>query len=204
MTTEYGFSDVRDQLLKDLRGAYPNKWEDFQNSKVLGEDVFGSSKPHPNAVLNLLEVQNVRFAIPFAAYRASIGGFSSLMSDKPGTVLPRRTLATTIHGMYVIRAVASSAVRAIAYGGHLRVCPDKACVLNVGIDPIEKRMEALEKVYKSLLGGREGGMLVPPSLGHLLCRKCTKTMDATHAPWGSICWEKLTQVFGVSNSWDEL
>ena len=155
-------------------------------------------------MLNLFEAQNVRFAIPFAAYRASLGGFSSLMSDKPGTVLPRRTLATTIHGMYEIRDMASSAVRAITYGRHLGVCPDQTCGLNAGIKRNEKRMETLEKVYKSLLGEREGGMLAPPSLGYPLCGKCTKTIGATHAPWGSVCWEKLTQLFDVSDSWDEL
>ena len=76
--------------------------KDFQNADVLGEDVFGSPKPHPNAVLKLFEVGSIRFAIPFAAYRAAIGGFSVLMSDKPGTVLPRRTLATTVYGVHVL------------------------------------------------------------------------------------------------------
>jgi len=204
MTTKYGFSDVRDQLLEDLRGGYPTKWEDFQTAKVLGEEIFGSPKPHPNTVLNLFEAQNVGFAIPFAAYRASIGGFSSLMSDKPGTVLPRHTLATTIYGTHLIQILASHSARAIAYGGYLRVCPDEICVLSVGINPTEKRAEALEKIYRSLLDKREGGMLTPPSLGHLLCVKCTKTIDPTHAPWVSICWKKFTQVFSGSNSWDEL
>ena len=97
MTTKYGFSDIRDQFVKDLKGAYPTRWEDFEAAKVLGEDVFGSPEPHPNAVLNLFEAHNVRFTIPFAAYRASIGGFSALMNDKPGTILPRRTPATTIY-----------------------------------------------------------------------------------------------------------
>ena len=97
MTTKYGISSVRDQLVKDLRGAYPTTWEDFRSSKVLGEEFFGSPKPHPNAVLNLFEAENVRFAVPFAAYRASIGGFSGLMSDRHGAVLSRRTLATTVH-----------------------------------------------------------------------------------------------------------
>jgi len=194
MTTEYGFSDVRDQLLKDLRGAYPIKWEDFQATKVLGEGVFGSPKPHPNAVLNLFKAQNVRFAIPFAAYRASIGGFLSLMSDEPGTVLPRRTLAFTIFGMHCIQTSASNTARTIIYGGYLQVCPDETCVLSVGINPIEKRMEALEKLYKSWLDEREGGMLTPPSLGHL-CVKCTKTIEPTHTIWGSDFWEKYVKVF---------
>ena len=113
MTKKYGFSQVRDQLLENIKGAYPTKWKDFLTAKVLGEEVFGSPKPHPNAVLNLFEAQSVRFAIPFAAYRVSIGGFTSIMSDKPGTTLPRRTLATTIHGMHTIRATASHAARCL-------------------------------------------------------------------------------------------
>ncbi|KAF9646044.1 hypothetical protein BDM02DRAFT_319686 [Thelephora ganbajun] len=125
MTTKYGFFHVREQLIKDLKSAYPTKWEDFRTAKVLGEDIFGSPKPHPNAVLNLFEAQNVRFAIPFAAYRASVGGFSALISDKPGTVLPRHTLATTIHGMHVLRSMASHTARVVTYGGKLWVCPDE-------------------------------------------------------------------------------
>ncbi|KAF9651974.1 hypothetical protein BDM02DRAFT_3183972 [Thelephora ganbajun] len=121
MTTKYGFFDVRHQLIKDLKSAYPTKWEDYRTAKVLGEDIFGSSKPHPNAVLNLFEVRNIRFAIPFAAYLASIGGFLALISDKPGMVFPRHTLATTIHGVHVLQAVASHVTRVAAYGGKLWV-----------------------------------------------------------------------------------
>ena len=94
MVTKYDFSAVREHLFEDLKGAYPTKWDDFETAKVLGEDVFGSPKPHPNAVLNLFMAQNFRFAVPFAAYRASLGGFSALMSSEPGTVLPRRRRAS--------------------------------------------------------------------------------------------------------------
>ena len=201
MTTKYGFPYVRDQLLKDpnLRGAYPTKWEDFKAAKVLGEAVFGSPKPHPNAVLNLFEAQNVRFAIPFAAYRASIGGFSALMSDRPGTVLSRRTLAATIHGLHIIRAA-----RVIVYGGCLPMCPDEACVFNAGIDPAGKRMVVLDKIYTSNVGEGEGGVLNPPSLGDLPCAECAELMEVIHDPWGSVYWKALPQVFGVPDSWDDL
>jgi len=204
MTTKYGFSDVRDQLVKDLKGAYPTRWEDFENTRILGEAVFGSPKPHPNAVLNLFVEQDIRFAVPFAAYRASIGGFSALMSDKPGTVLPRRTLATTIHGMHVLRSMASRVARVIAYGGGFRACPDRTCVLNIEINLIEKRMEVLEKIYNAVIDEREGGVLSPPSLGRLLCAKCTRTITAVHATWGSTSWKKLALVFAFSHSWDGL
>ena len=188
MTTKYGFSEVRDQLLKDLRGAYPTKWEDFQNTKVLGGDVFGLPKPHPNAVLNLFEAQNVRFAIPFAAYRASTGSFSALMSNSPGvTIPPRRILATTIHGMHVLRSMASHVARVVAHGGDLGECPDKSplCALNVETGRIKERKEALEKVYNLLVDEREGGVFTPPLLGHLVCAKCAKTIVDVHLLWGS-------------------
>ena len=204
MTTKYGFSDVRDQLLDDLKGAYPTGWEDFRSAKVLGEDVFGSPKPHPNAVLNLFEDQNIRFAIPFAAYRASIGGFQALMSDKLGTILLRRSLATTVHGMHVISTSVSNAARMIAYGGCLSKCPDKGCTLNADINPVEKRIEALEKVYSAMIEKRKCGLLSPPSLSHLLCTKCAKRVERSHTEWGSFIWEKLPLAFSLSHSWDGL
>ena len=202
MTTKYGFSSVRDQLVEDLSGAYPTKWEGFQGAKVLGEDVFGSPKPHPNAVLNLFEAENVGVAIPFAAYRASIGGVSALMSDKPGAVLPRRTLAATIHGMHVLRASASHAARVVVY--YPLVCPDKACALNVKISLAEERMAATEKVYSAVIGQREGGLLSSPALGHILCVKCAKDVEVAYITWGSAVWEKLAPAFNLSRGREDL
>ena len=203
MTTKYGFSDVRNQLFKDLEGAYPTKWEDFKRVKILGEDIFGSPKPHPNTVLNLLETQNVEFAIPFAAYRASVGGFSALMSDEPGTILSRRTLATIIHGMHVLRFTDSTIARTITYWGDLRVCPDEACILNVGINPIKPRLEALGKVCDAIVDQREGGVLSPPSLDHLLCTACLQDIGVAYSTWGSVCWEKLAVVFNICSGWED-
>ena len=204
MTTKYGFSDVRDQLIEDLEGAYPTKWGDFRNAKVLGEEVFGSPKPHPNAVLNLFEAQGVRFAIPSAAYRASFGGFHALMSDNPGTTLSRRTLASTIQGMHALSTLVSNVARIAAYGGNPSVCPDKACALNVDINPAEPRMKAVEKVYLAMIDKREGGLLSPPSLKHILCTRCAGRMEAAYAEYGSLFWESLPPVFNISRSWDSL
>jgi len=72
MTTKYGLSAVREGLVEDLKAAYPTKWEDFETAKDLGEDAFGSPKPHPNAILNLFLEQRIEFALPFAAYRAGL------------------------------------------------------------------------------------------------------------------------------------
>ena len=201
MTTKYGFSSVRDQLVKDLKSAYPTTWGDFQSARVLGEDFFRSPKPHPNAVLNLFEAENVRFAIPFAAYRASIGGFSGLMSDGHGAVLPRRTLATTVHGMHVLRSSASDAMRMAVYGGSLLVCADEECILNV---EVEERRVAIERIYSVATGQREGGLLSSPSLGHIVCARCAKPVEVAHATWGSVVWEKLAPAFNASRGWDDL
>ena len=201
MTTKYGLSDVRDQLTEYLKEAYPTRWEDFVGAKSLGEDIFGSPKPHPNAVLKLLEAENVRFAIPFAAYRASVGGFQPLMSDRPGADLPRRTLAGIVQGTYTLSTSASNFARMVAYGGSLSVCPDIACTLNVDIHFGEKRVEALEKVYSAMIEKRDGGLLNPPSLEHL-CAKCAKHVEASHAKWGSLFWENLPPVFNISRCWD--
>ena len=118
----------------------------------------------------------MRFAIPFAAYRASIGGFSALMSDKPGTVLPRRTLATTIHGMHLIRSFASYVWCVLACAGDIRECPDKICVLNADINPTGKWTEVLGKVYDSMVGEKKGDVLSLPPLNHFFCAKCTKSV----------------------------
>ena len=201
MTTKYGISSVRDQLVKDLKGAYPTKWEDFQSAKVLGEDFFGSPKPHPNAVLNLFEKENVRFAMPFAAYRASICGFSGLMSDGPRSALPRRALATTVHGMHVLRSSASDAMRMVVYGGSLQVCADEGCILNA---EVEVRMVAIERIYSAATVQRKGGLFSSPSLGHIVCARCAKPVELAHATWGSIIWEKLAPAFNVSRGWDDL
>ena len=204
MTTKYGFSIIRDQLVKDLEGAYPTKWEDFRSAKVLGEDAFGSPKPHPNAVLNLFEAQNLTFAFPFAAYRASVGGFQALISNKPGTVLSRPILASTVRSMRLLSVSVSKAARMVTYGGYLWVCPDKACTPNVDLNPVEKRMEALEKIYIAMIDKREGGPLSSPSLKRLLCTKCAKNVEASHAVWGSFFWENLPPVFGLPRGWDDL
>jgi len=204
MATKYGFSDLREQLVEDLKGAYPTKWEDFESARILGEDVFGSPEPHPNAVLNLFTEQNVRFAIPFASYCAYLGGFAALMSDEPGTALPRHTLARTIYGMGLSQRTMTHAAYRIAYVDNLRICPERACVLNAGINPRERRNEALRKVSDVLSGRRQGGVLSTPSLGDITCEICARELEGYHAAWRSTCWRQLPSVLGVAGSWDEV
>ena len=141
----------------------------------------------------------VGFAIPFAAYRASLGGFSALMSDEPGTSLPPYTLASTIHGDGKIRRVMTQAADTIAYKKTLlTVCPDKACTLNIGIKSMERRMEVLTKLHDAMICEREGGVLSAPSLGGLACAKCIKDVESSHAAWRKIGWASLPATFSVA------
>ena len=205
MTIKYGFSDIRDQLLKDLKGACPTKWEVYQNAEVLGEDVFGSPRPYPSAVLNIFNAQNVKFAIPFAAYRASLDGLSSLMSEKSGTMFMRHALASTIYGrgenLRTMTQVAQTIVHKVKL---LSVCRDKACILKVVIHSMERRVEEVAKLHDVMIGEREGGALSSPWFGDLACAKCTKEMEMSYATWCRALWELLPTTFPVAKCWEEV
>ena len=202
MATKYGFSDLREQLVEELKGAYPTKWKDFEAAGVLGEDVFGSPKPHPNAVLNLFVAQNIKFAIPFAYYRASTGGLSALMSDQPGTVLPRHTLANAIYGMGVLQRMMPTTARTIAFVMNLVVCTERTCILSAGVAPKERRIEALGRLSDVMYGEGQDGVLNVPSLVGVTCLRCTKPLEAWQAECRSACWEKLPTAFAVAEPWD--
>jgi len=198
MATKYGFSDIREGLVEDLKEAYPTKWEDFETAKVLGEDVFGSPRPHPNAVLNLLLEQRVKFALPFAAYRAAMGGFSSLISSEPGATLPRLTLASTIYGMERIRRVMFQLSHSIVYSGNIDACPQQECVLNIGTDPTEQGTEALKKIFDIMVDKSKGDLLSPLSLGDLVCVDCAKPLEDAYLRYREqFVWRALPSLLGA-------
>ena len=197
MATKYGFSDVREALVEDLKGAYPTKWEDFEAARVLGENVFGSPRPHHNAVLNLFLEQNINFALPFAAYRATLGGLPALVSDTPGVVLPRLHLAAIIHGMGAMKRVTMLATHNFVYVGDLEACPDTSCILHVRVNSARGRREALNKLFNVMLIGSEADMLSPPSLGTLACASCTTLLERAHLGFRkNIVWAGLPSLLG--------
>ena len=203
MAIKYGFSDVREALIEDLKGAYPSKWEDFVAARVLGEDVFGSPKPHPNAVLNLFLEQSIKFALPFAAYRAGLGGLSSLTSENPGNVLPRVTLASIVHGMGVIRQQITNVTYTFIYKRDMGVCPDRTCVLNAGVNHTGARIEALNKLCDVMpIGEGKVDILSPLSLGTLhVCVNCAKRLEKLHLRCRrDLAWAALPSLLG----WDGL
>ena len=183
MTTKYGFPDVREGLIEDLKGAYPTKWEDFETAETVGEDVFGSPRPHPNAVLNLFLEQGITFASPFAAYRAGLGGPSSLASDEPDIVLPRPILASIIEGMGEMRRVTTVVAHSIVYVGNLGVCPRGPCIMSAGTRQAVQRIEALNKVFNVMTERNEGDILSFPSLGNIVCSDCEKRLETVHLDW---------------------
>ena len=198
MTTKYGFPDVREGLFEDLKGAYPTKWEDFETAETVGEDVFGSPRPHPNAVLNLFLEQGIKFASPFAAYRAGLGGPSSLASDEPGIVLPRPILASIIEGMGGLRRLATDIAHHIVYVdvGNMGVCPERSCTLSAGRQT-KQRPEALNKVSNAMSGRDEGDVFSFPPLGNIVCSGCEKRLEMVHLDWRKLCFRaRLPRLLG--------
>ena len=196
MVTKYGFSGVREQLVDGIKGAYPTRLEGLKTGMVLGEDIFGSPQLHPNAVLNLFTEQRVKFALPFAAYRAALGGFSSLISDKPGTVLPRLTLASTFYGMEVIRGGLAQLAHSVVCNMNLEWCHDTACAV--------RRTEGLNKIYDAMVKERKADVLFTPTLKNIVCANCAKTAEAAYQFWWEMTWEKLPRIFGVGTTWEEV
>ena len=203
MTTKYGFSDVREQLVDSIKGAYPTKWEDFEDLepvqgfrivRAIGEAVFGSPRPHPNAVLNLFLEQNVECASPFAAYRAALGGLPSLASGEPGAMLPRPTLASIVHGLGEIQQMRTIAAHNIVYVGNRGVCLTGMCNLTVHTG---QRMETLNKVYNAMVGGSGSDMLSSPNLRGIVCVDCANRLETVHLNWRKqFFWARLPRLLG--------
>ena len=205
MTTKYGFSDVREQLLESINSAYPTKWEGSRTAKVLGEDIFGSPKPHPNAVSNLFAEQGIKFALPFAAYRAGMAGFSSLTSDKPGTVLPRLALASTMQGMETIRGGLAKLAYSVVCSISLENCRNVECAVNTDINSPDKRMGMLNQIYYVMVKEGKGDVLSPDlSLEHIVCVRCAKTPEQVYHLWRTTIWQELPRIFGVGKNWEEV
>ena len=204
MATKYGFSDVREQLIDSIKETYPTKWEDTGAGKVVGESIFGSPIPHPNAVLNVFLEQDVKFALPFAAYRAAVGGFSSLISDKPGTVLSRLVLASTIRGMKAIQAQSALFAHLLVCNLSLRRCRDNTCAVNVGSNPAQLRMGALNKIYYALVLGDKGDVLFSRLPENVICVSCAQTPEQAYHRWCEVIWNELPRIFGVGKSWEEV
>ena len=204
MTAKYGFSDVHEQLVDAIKSAYPTKWEGAGTVKVLGEHIFGLPEPHPNAVLNLFLEQKVKFALPFATYRAAIGGLTSLTNNAPGMVLPPLTLASTIYGMEAMRGGFAHLAHLIVWNMSLGECSDGVCVVKTSVGPPKRRIEELNKVYDAMVKEAKGDVLFSLSLGDIVCASCAKVPKEVYNNWCTMVWEELPRVFRIGESWDDL
>jgi hypothetical protein len=203
MATKYEFSEVREQLIHILKGAYPTNWEAYQTADVIGEDVFGLPKPHPNAVLNLFLEQKVKFAIPLASYRAALGGFLSLLSNEPGATLPRLALAFTVYGMDTIRSEVSEFAHLIVSNMGLRECHEVGCVVGGDFNSPDQRLEELNKIYDALVKGGKGDVF-SFSLGDIACLNCAGGPEEAYRLWCTLIWEDFPRIFGVGKSWEDV
>jgi len=204
MVTKYGFSDAHEQLVDSIKSAYPTKWEGPGIARVLGEDIFGSPSPHPNAVLNLFMEQSVKFALPFAAYRAALGGISSLTSNAPGTVIPRLPLTSTVYGIELIRAGLAQLAHSTVLNMSLGECQDRTCPVGVDTSPPERRIEVLNMIYDAMVKGGRGDVLFAFSLENIVCANCARTPERAYHHWCTTIWEELPRIFGVGRSWEEV
>jgi hypothetical protein len=185
------FPTFREALVEELKGAYPTKWKDFGTAKVPGEDVFGPPKPHPNAVLNLFLEQQVKFALPFAAYRAGLGSPFALASEKPGVALPRIILATG-----GIRRAMTYAMQALVFTRASEVCIERTCVMDLGTTPAEPT-EALKKISGVIVKKSEDDPLFPLSFENLLCAGCARPLVSAHRDCRKrLVWERFPNLIG--------
>jgi hypothetical protein len=198
MATKYGFSDIREGLVEDLKDAYPTKWEDFETAKVLGEDSFRITQATSQCGFESVLGTESQVRVAFRRLPSRHGGFSSLISDEPGTVLPRLTLASTIYGMERIRCAMVQLSHSIVYSGNIGVCPQKECALNVGIDLMERRMEALKKIFGIMVDKSKGDPLSPLPLGDLVCAGCAKLLEDAHLRCREqFVWRALPSLLGA-------
>ena len=201
MTSKYGFPGIREALVGELKGAYPTKWEDFETAKVLGEDVFGSPKPHPNAVLNLFLEHQVKFALPFAAYRVGLGSPFTLANEKPGATLPRLTLASIIHETGGMRRAVTHAIHTFMLIRDPDACTDCPCVTALGLTNLT---EATTKISGVIVNKSEDDPLFSLSFDDLLCAKCARPLVGAHQDCRKrLVWERLPNLIGWE-SWESV
>jgi hypothetical protein len=86
----------------------------------------------------------------------------------------------------------------------LEGCNATSCAVNVGANPLERRVEVLNKVYDIMVKERKADVLSSLSLGNIVCADCAKTTETAYQRWCTMIWEKLPHMFGVGKSWEEL
>lgn len=210
MMTSYKIDNVREQILEDLRDAYPKTFEAYEKSGALGESVFGTPKPHPNAVLKLFEACNVAFALPFAYYRACTAGTLALTSVEPKLRLSPRVLAAAVVGQSRLKARELQIVRQFLFDRPAKKCSSWFCP---GSHETNHKRSGLTSPYERLFNtissqSSEVDMAVSILETKVLaddafCARCLERFSACLTGTREEIWASLPRMFGLS-PWSNL
>jgi len=201
MSTKYQIRDVREQILVDLKDAYPTKFSAYERSTVLGEKVFGDPKPHSNAVLNLFIQCGVAFALPYAYYMASRRGIPSLTNSSPGESLPPSVLAIAIKGLGELKAAELKAAKAIIFGRKTHKCDWLSCYSSSSVFAEKNSDKVFQTLLESIIcssGDMATNVLEAPELNSLkltFCPSCQKAWLDSHRKAREEIWASLLAIF---------
>jgi hypothetical protein len=207
MTTSYKIDNVREQFLGDLRDAYPKTFEAYEQSGTLGESVFGTPKPHPNAVLKLFETCNVAFALPFAYYRACTAGTLALTSVEPKLRLPPRVLAAAVVGQSRLKARELQIVRQFLFDRPAKKISCTGWFCPGSHETNHKRLgltSPYERLFNSISSqSSEVDMAVSILETRVLadeafCTRCLERFNACLKGTREEIWASLPRMFGLS------
>ena len=207
MTTSYKIDNVCEQILEDLRDAYPITFEAYEKSETLGERVFGTPKPHPNAVLKLFETCNVAFALPFAYYRACTAGTLALTSMEPPLRLPPRVLAAAVAGQSRLKARELQVVRQLLFDRPAKKLSCSGWFCPGSHETNHKRSgqtSPYERLFNSISSqSSEVEMAVSILETKVLaddafCAKCLERYNACLRGTREEIWASLPRMFGLS------
>ena len=204
--------NLRAQILDIICDAYPENFEGLDPSKVLGENVFTGSKPHPNAVLNLFIKQNVTSALPMAYYMAARRGLDSLMDVQlqSDATLSGPTLKSAIRGLMALREMEQKELHRVIstfkdtanrIGCSSKICPSRSLkgLTDVGITQAQ---QMFDRISGSVAGGTR--ILQVLSADELtgdeepkFCQTCAGRVEVAHADVRREAWMALPRVFGL-------
>ena len=206
MTTSYKMDNIREQILEDLRNAYPKTFEAYEGSESLGEGVFGNPRPRPNAVLKLFETCNVAFALPFAYYRVCTTGTLALTSLEPALRLPPRILAAAVVGQSRLKARELQLVRQLLFERPVKAsCSARSCP---GSNETNHKRSGQTSPYERLFNSissqsSELDMAVSVLETKVLtdnafCARCLERFNTCLKGTKAEIWASLPRLFGLS------
>ena len=205
--------NLRARLLKTVSDAYPETFEGLDPSRVLGENVFAGTKPHPNAVLNFFVQQMVTSALPMAYYMAARRGSDSLTDTRlpPSATLSGRTLRFAIRGLIALREMELMETHRIVFATkdntELVGCSSPECLSRSSERTLDgENGGAHQRIFDQITGSINGGTRILQVLSATefaggpeskFCQVCAENMQAAHADVRRKAWTALPDIFGL-------